>query len=493
MNDLELAQYQEGLVGAGFGEVADLLKAMQAGQITGRDTSNQLLTMEPLKTESLETTLKLLDFRLQDIRLINDIPKLPAYNTVEEYLQLVSYGADRGGFYPEGALSDVEDSQYMRKSEKIKYIQVTGEVTLQAQMVRSFYDAMRKEIENKIMWVMRRANSALTKADEDLINLEFNSLYKQHASIGTGDGFQYADLETYFTSPVVVDMRGKSIKQKDIENGSIIVDDNFGYPTDFYSPPTVVSALAQDYFKDQRILQEGSAMTGVIGTAPTAIGTSINPKLNLKTDKFMKAGLKKKLATAATTTKAPAQPTAGTVPANAADSVSKITAGEVGTVYYAVTGINGYGESALRLLDSTVILTATGFSIDLTFTDGGGPAAASAYQIYRTKVTAAATATDEFFYPLFKVSAAQLTAGYDGGAAGKIRDRHRIMPDMEQAFMTQMDEEVLSLKQLAPVSKLDLAVTALSRRFVTFNFCTPNLYAIKKMVRFINCSKILTA
>jgi hypothetical protein len=42
-----------------------------------------------------------------------------------------------GGFYGEGALSDVQDSTYIRRAEKIKYIQVTGEVTLQAQMVKS--------------------------------------------------------------------------------------------------------------------------------------------------------------------------------------------------------------------------------------------------------------------------------------------------------------------------------------------------------------------
>ena len=109
-----LADYSDGFLGNQSEGTAELLKAMQAGQITGRDTANQSLTQEPLKVESLETTLKLLDTRMKDIKLLNKMPKLTAYNTVEEFLQLESYGSDRGGFYNEGELSDVEDSVYKR-------------------------------------------------------------------------------------------------------------------------------------------------------------------------------------------------------------------------------------------------------------------------------------------------------------------------------------------------------------------------------------------
>src|ERR1035437_6256219 len=156
MNNLN--DFQEGFLGGEQEGAMELLKAMQAGQITGRDTANQTLTMEPLKAESLETTLKVLEFRQKDIKLLNRMPKLTAYNTVEEFLQLQSYGIERGGFYNEGELSDTEDSQYVRRAAKVKYIQITGEVTMQAQMVRSYVDAMRQEVENKTMWVQRRIN-----------------------------------------------------------------------------------------------------------------------------------------------------------------------------------------------------------------------------------------------------------------------------------------------------------------------------------------------
>lgn len=492
-NFTSLDDYNNGFLGGEQEGAAELLKAMQAGQITGRDTADQALTVEPLKAESLEKTLKLLEFRTQDIRLLNAMPKMVAYNTVEEFLQLKSYGTDRGGFYNEGELSDVEDSTYVRRAELIKYIQVTGEITMQAQMVRTnFIDVYRKEVENKTMWIMRRANTSLTKADAEIIPQEFNGLYKQHANIGTGgNDFLYSSLEEYFNAAVVVDLRGKSLTQKNVENAAVTVDNGFGTPTDLFGPNTVISALMQDYFNSQRIVMPSGGFNGVIGTVVQAIDTSIN-KIKLNSDKFMKNDPARTTADNATSAKAPAAPVAVGVTVTA-DTLSKLRTGENGTVYYAISSVNRYGESALTLISGSAVTLAVGSSVDLEFTQGAGANPTSGYKIYRTKVTSAVSATGLQFYPIFKVSTSQLAAGYDGAVATKIRDRHRFLPGLEQAFLTQMDDEVLSFKQLAPISKLDLAVISMSRRFIAFNFCTPQMYAPKKFVRFINASPVLAS
>lgn len=475
--------------------VQELLKAMQAGQITGRDTADQSLSYEPLKAESLETTLKVLEARQKDIRLLNMMPKLTAYNTVEEFLQLDSYGTERGGFYNEGELSDVEDSTYIRRSELVKYLQVTGEVTMQAQMVRSFVDAMRKEVENKVMWVNKRSNRYMTAGNAAHVPQEWNGIYAQHQSVGAGTGFLYPTLESYFTSTIVVDMRGASVKQSDIEAAAVAIDANFGNVSDFFAPTTVCSALSQDFFNDQRIMLNANnegAYTGKIGTVAKSIATTLGD-VAIQPDKFMKHEHPegRLLAAGATSAKAPNAPVTGGAPAVGVDASAKFVAAEAGTVYYAVSAINRYGESALTLLDAAATTLVVGSSVDLTFTSGGGAVPATAYRIYRTEVTAAGVATNEKFWPLYTVSAAELAAGYDGAAALSVRDRGRFMPNTEQAFMCEMVDDVLSYKQLAPVSKLDLAVISMSKRFITFSFATPQLYAPKKMVRFINCAKSL--
>lgn len=473
----------------------ELLKAMQAGAITGRDTADQSLTMEPLKAESLETTLKLLEARQKDIRLLNLMPKLTAYNTVEEFLQLSSYGTERGGFYNEGELSDVEDSTYIRRSELIKYLQVTGEVTMQAQMVRSYVDAMRKEVENKVMWLNKRANRYMTAGNSNHVPQEWNGIYAQHESVGAGQGFLYANLEQYFTSTVVIDKRGKSVTQADIEEAAVRIDANFGNVSDFFGPTTVISAISKDYFQDQRIMLNASnsgAYSGQIGTVAKSIATTLGD-VALQSDKFMKHEHPdgRLLTDGATSAKAPNAPVTGGAPTVNVDASAKYVAGEAGTCYFAVAAINRYGESAMTLMDAAAVTLVAGRSVDLTFTSGGGAVAATAYRVYRTEITAAGAATGLKFWPLFTVSAADVAAGYDGGAAGVVRDRGRFLPNTEQAFMCEMVDDVLSFKQLAPISKLDLAVISMSKRFISFMFACPQIYSPKKIVRFVNCAKVL--
>jgi hypothetical protein len=492
-----LDDYQSGFLGEGEGGAGDLLKAMQAGQITGRDTTNLSLTAEPLKAESLETTLKLLEFRQKDIRLFNAMPKLTAYNTVEEFLQLESYGANRGGFYNEGELSDVEDSKYVRRAEHIKYIQITGEITMQAQMTRNYVDVYKKEVENKVMWVTRTANEALTKANSSVIPQEWNSLYTQHASIGSSTGNLYQTLEDYYTSNVVIDLRGKSLTQEDVEMAAVIVDDNFGGVSDLFAPTSVISALSQDYFKDQRIMMNApsaGSYNGVIGTVAKGIDTTIGT-VALQPDKFMKHNFNsgRTLADPSTSAKAPSAPVAGTNPAVVVDGLSKYKTGEVGTVYYAVAAKNRSGESNLTLLNSSAVTLVVGSAVDLTFTAGVGANATNGYVVYRTEVTSAGSATGVPFYPIFEISTAELATGYDGAVATKVRDRGRKLPNTEEAFLTEMVDDVLSFKQLAPISKLDLATLSMSKRFITFMFGTPSLYTPKKLIKFVNCGKKLTA
>lgn len=487
-----LNDYADGF-GAGTGEGAeDLLKAMQAGAITGRETANQSLTQEPLKAESLEKTLKLLEYRQQDIKLLNAMPKMTAYNTVEEFLQLESYGNNRGGFYAEGELSDVEDSKYNRRAEKVKYLQVTGEVTMQAQMVRSYVDAMAKEVENKVMWIQRRANEFLTKGNENIVDQEWNGIYQQHANIGAGAGNLHASLEAYHSQEYVIDLRGASLKQANIEAAAVVVDKNYGTPTHLFSTTQVISALAQDYFADQRILLDGTkAAAGVFGVVPKVITTTMGD-IALMGDKFMTKGAPVTIAgSAATSAKAPLAPTAGANPALAVDATAKFVAGDTGVTRYAVSAINRYGESALTLLGAGNITVTVGSAIDLVFTaTSGGSYAATAFRIWRTKAGEGSTAN---FYPLFEISTAELAAGYDGASALAVRDRGRVLPNTETAFLTEMSDDVMAFKQLAPVSKLDLAVLSMSRRFITFLFATPQLYAPKKVVKFINVGKSLTA
>jgi len=205
------------------GELDMLNKAMSAQHITGRETNNLTnASGAPLKIESLDKTLKLLTFKESEIVLWKRIPKLQAFNTVEEYNQLVDYGTNRGGFIVEGELPVSEDSQYVRRSQLVKFMGVTRSVTHPMTLVSTTIgDMIAAEAKNGAMWLLRRLNESLTRADSAIIPEEFNGLYAQHRD-------SFTTLDDYYNSEVVVDLRGGSLTESAIEDACEGIIENHG-------------------------------------------------------------------------------------------------------------------------------------------------------------------------------------------------------------------------------------------------------------------------
>jgi len=466
-------------------ELADLSKALEAGSITGRETDGlSTASGAPLKVESLEGTLKHLTYRESDIVLWRMINKAPAYNTVEEFNQLLSYGADRGGFQNEGELPQEEDSVYRRMAEHVKFLGVTKSVTHPMQLVRlqpGIGGIMQREIKNGTMWILRKVNRALAYANSAIVPQEFNGLYAQHQSA-------YSTLSAYQDSDVVVDLRGVRLTEEVIEQAAEAILENHGYADTLIAPPSVLSNFSKNFLSYKQIFPNTQQVTqGIMGQRVKAVQTQFG-EIGVKYDKFLKSGVSKKQATAADSSKAPAAVTAGGTPvAVAADAASTKFGDGAGDYYYAVAAVNRYGESALTLLNAGGAQTVTATqSVDLSFTDGGGAYPATGYTIYRSVKDDASAIADVKFYPIFSISTAQRTAGYDGGSAGLVRDRNRFLPNTEQAFMLQNDTDVYEFKQLAPLMKMDLAVLAPATRFMILLYGTPQLYAPGKAVKFIN-------
>lgn len=477
---------------------SDLSKALEARSITGRETTNlQTASGAPLKVESLEKNLKLITFREQDIRLFRDMPNSPAYNTVEEFAQLRDYGADRGGFTNEGELPEEEDSVYVRRAELVKFLGVTKSVTHQMQLVNTIVGPIvQREIKNGTLWILRKVDKAMTTGNASLISQEFNGLYTQHSN---NDDF--ASFSDYMNSEVVIDLRGRSLTQMDVENGAQVIINNYGVATRLYAPPQVLAGFAMDYYTKQRILLGSAANTNFVGgAAPKTVSTTVG-EIELIHDIFMRKASGRLTTAAATSLKAPAAPVVGTgVGGNAAGAVTdtstkfalpsfQSTDGS-GDYKYAVSSINRYGESSITSLGNAITVSASQ-SVDLSFIDGGGANPASGYVIYRTNKNDASGTP--MYYPIFTVSAAQVSAGFDGGAAAIVRDRNRFLTNTEQAFTAQFDEEVLMWKQLAPLMKMDLARVSPAYRFMVLLYGTPQMYAPRKFVRYVNIGPYVLA
>lgn len=475
---INLADYTgNGFGGASMESVDSLNKALQAGSITGRETTDMMdASGAALKVESLEKTLKHLTFRENDIKFWKDIPKKPAYNTVEEFNQQTSYGNDRGGFNAEGELPEEEDSVYVRRAQLVKYLGVTKSVTHQMTLVNNTIgNIMQKTIKDGTLWILRKLDQSLFFGNEKLVNLEFNGFIAQQEQ---SDSWQ--DRNAYLNSEHVIDMRGKSLSEDAIESGANSIVESYGLATQLYTAPSVLSGFVKQFYGNKFIMPNTQALQdGIMGQRVQQFESQFGP-IGLNQDIFFKKKPAKTAQSEATSDKAPNVPTITVEAVAAGAENSKWDSDFAGNVTYAVAAFNRYGESKLVVASAATAVVAHG-AADITITDGGGTHKASAYRIYRSE-----TGKTDTYYPIFEVSVDDVSRGLDGAATGKVRDLNRFIPNCDQAIVLQFDNEVIEFAQLAPLMKMDLALLSPAYRFMILLYGTPLLYAPRKMIRIIN-------
>jgi hypothetical protein len=329
MEGLNLADYanaaanngQPNLIGSSSSEeLNQLQKALEAGQITGRETAN-LTTAggAPLKVESLDKTLKHLTFKETEIVLWKNLPKKSAFNTVEEYNQLTSYGALRGGFYNEGELPNEEDSTYVRRAQLVKFMGVVKSVSHPMTLVNTHIGSiMEREIKNGTMWILRQLNRSLYFGDEALVSQEFNGFLAQHQRNDA-----WINLDAYFNSEVVVDLRGSALTEEAIEDGANGIIQNFGVGTQLYAPPRVLSDFVKGFYGN-KFIQPNTAQTsdGIMGQRVQSFDSQFG-RIGLNWDIFFNKKPSRTSVSPATSPNAPAPVVSVSLTPVAVDASSK--------------------------------------------------------------------------------------------------------------------------------------------------------------------------
>ncbi len=112
----------------GFGvssaqQLEELNKALGTG--TEGEAYGDYNDMSALRPQSLEGTLKVVTAKQEHIKFWKELSKKPAYNTVEEFNVLDSYGGNSSPFFTEGGLPNEEDSNYIRQSQMVKFLGTT--------------------------------------------------------------------------------------------------------------------------------------------------------------------------------------------------------------------------------------------------------------------------------------------------------------------------------------------------------------------------------
>lgn len=476
---------------------SDILKAMEAGLETGMQYNNQINNGGGLKVESLDSVLKILGNRLNQLVYFQEMPKHKIDNTVHQYNQLYKYGENIGIFNTEGETPEETDSQYRRKSIITKFMGVTGQVTHPAMLARlaGGMNMYTKEVENKTILLQTLIDTRLVDADSTCVPEQFDGVFRQHMlgvnemDGGTAEGKTSEQLlDTYFNSPAVIDAQNQVLNDNLIQDASnVIVNVYNGYIDRIISNPIVFNNYVKLFHESKRVIVGlAASVTGAtMGQSVNDVTTQFG-KINIKNDRFFDERKPIKLNKVATSPKAPVTPVAGTaIKVNAGDTKTNFGR-HAGSYGYLVTAKNRYGESAPLNITATAQAVAGTESVEFGFAAGqGGAYAATCFVVYRTKKNAVLNSTTEY-YPIFEVPVAQLTNGYDGAAANCVRDRNRIIAGTKSALVYYNDNQINEYLQFADTMKMDFAITAPSRRFAILNYGTPVLYQPAKIVRIVN-------
>lgn len=453
---VSLADY-DGLNGFGGGAMGspemldDLNKAISAGYDVANQTGGGAL-----RPQSLESTLKVLSFQDQHVKLWKKISKLPAYSTVEEYNQLNDYGSESGAFFQEGGLPREEDTTYTRETALVKFMGTTRVVTHPMTLVRSAHgDVMALEARNGTLWIMRAIERSLFNANSRWNSMEFDGFDVQIRAGGN-----------------IIDAQGMPISEGVLETGGQVVAQNFGVVTDVFLSTSAMANLAKTFFPKERI-NLPAPEKGVVGV-PITHFSSQNGVMQFNPDVFITEG------GAPRSQGQVGAPSTSGLAINAGAGTGSGNKLKAGTYGYTVAAVNANGESA-GIADGGADITCTdGQSIPLvitipTATPTMDQPAPTAYRIYRR------TASGAKLYLTTHVPADDGSFVPGSSSTFTVSDLGEDIEGTSSAYLFDMNpSQVMAFKQLAPLMKLPLATISAAIRFMVLLYGVPILYANKK-------------
>jgi hypothetical protein len=433
------------------GDIADLHKALSAGSAVN-DPGVAAGVGFPLRTESLEATLKNLTYEMDEIKLFKSIAKVPASNTVEEFNRLIAYGEGGArsfnqGFFSEGGLPEEQDSTYERVTVLIKYLGVSGRVTHVANTIRAAHgNVIALETMNKTMELLRNLENALFFGDSSLIPEQWDGIFKL-VEDGAPDN--------------VIDLRGGPLTEEALNDFLLIIRENFGMATDCYFGTGPFADLAKQVYDRQRFAY--APAPGVLGATVTAFQGQ-HGRVNLHDHVFITPGA---LARAGGLGKADRRPLAATIsvaPAAAANPASQFAAADAGTYFYQVVAGNKFGLSTP--LNSASVAVAAGDQVTFTVVDGGQDT--TFYEIYRTD-PGAAVATSRLVTRVPRTAGAQV-----------ITDQNADLPGTTKGFCLMQNQRSFSWSQLLPMTRIPLAAIDTSIRWAQVIYGAIKMYTPTK-------------
>lgn len=456
-----------------IGNLQALVKALEAGGYNA--APGTLVQGAALQIEDLSPVMQNVTYGEEHIKLQKVLKVEPAKGTLTQFDRQLSYGIFGGSAQIEGAVGQEETSDFVRIVVPMCYYSHTRRVTVVANMVQTV-DGMKAE--------ERAASDAAKKIAGD-VEFDIFRGKADFSNAGVFDGNPLAipslpnilgadpqvrqsdaqvntqDLmfNEYGSNLSVVVPGGGVLTQFNIEDAHVRSAMNLGSADRLFIDPLVLSAYNKTTFG-----AAGTATTlqriVLAGSPQDASGADLRRQwtsggvVQLESSRFLSG--KTQPARARTTS-----PSAPTFTSAVAGTTSALSAG---TYWYYVTAVNTAGESYPSAAGSQAVTLGQIVTLTISWSGSNGPV--SYFNVYRSP--AGGTAASAKFIGRVSYS----------GATTPFVDLGNKLPGFVTGFLLQTD--TMALSELAPYSRLKLAVTDLSIPEAHFRFLTLKVFQPRK-------------
>lgn len=457
---------QEPLTKGAESVLEGISQSLSKSMFTGHDTSvDGRDGASALRVENLANQVRMLTFTQDDFTIYRDINKQSIDSTVHQYNLLTQHGrVGHSRFVREEGIAEVNTPRIKRKYVNLKFISDTKQQTIASQIVRNVASPEQIQTEDALIVIAKTIEWALFYGDASLTGEE------------NREGREFDGLAKLIDQNTnILDIRGRSLSEADINHAGVIIGKGYGKATDAYMPIGVhADFINETLLRRQVVVQpapsgaEGMA-TGVnISSMYTTRGlVKLHGSTIMENDNVL-------LEDELPHEKAPV-PAQDVTASIAVNDKSKFLEDDAITQSYKVV-VFGDGYPSQPTEEIAVVLDKAGQSVTLDIKlNVMTQSAPELVAIYRK-----GHETGHYFL------IDRVPASPDEDGIIKYVDNNETLPETADVFVGENTPQVVALLELLPMVKIPLAQMQAMHTFTVLWYGALALYAPKKWVRIKN-------
>lgn len=449
-------------------QLTSLMKALEAG--SQNSAPGQLSQGAALQVEDLSPVMQNVTFDDSHIKLQKMLSVKDVKSQLHQFNRQLDYGVFGASAQFEGGIGEENDANYVRAIVPMAYYSTTTRVTVAANMIGAF-DGVKAEDRSAANAAMKLAGDIefdSFRGQDDFSNAGVfdgnpSSVAKLPNMMGVGVQVRQSDAQQntqdlmfaeYGSDQTVILSVGGTLTQSVIEDSAVRSAMNMGAADKLILDPISLSAYNKIAHAKERIMLAGSAQEATGAHLRTQWTSSA--VVSLEASRFLSG----KTRPARARTGSPVAPAIAVADGGAAGSLL-----QAGAITYYVTAVSMRGESVPSTA-AVATVAAAGDKVTVTITQVGG---AQYYNVYSSAVGGNA-ASAKFI--------GKIAAGPSSTVV--FTDLGNRSPGSVTGFLLQAN--TLGFAQLAPFSKLKLAISDLSLPEASFRFLSMAAYQPRKNV-----------